>query len=221
MLGGGCSRGRSSSIYMRGQSIHWAQRWYGRIMHRLRPWLFLSVIYVRDLRGEELKTPPNGFTARFVNKDELLKWCEDPSLDLSTEFVETAVARGNVCTGMFYGERLVAYMWRSTSLTPHVPGVCVETQKPYRYGYKVLTLEEYRGRHIPEYLAPLANRYYIERGYTFSIGFVETHNFSSRRSELRRGSYSAGYAGYISVFNMRVTFRTRGVRETGFRFVSG
>ena len=200
--------------------ITWVQRNYQRIMVRLRPWLFVSVIYVRDLRGEDLRAPPEGFEARFVDKRELLESCEDPALGLSAQFVESAFARGDVCTGMFHNGRLVAYMWRSTSLAPHTNSIYVETRKPFRYGYKAFTLKEYRGRHIPEYLAPVSSQYYIERGYPYSIGFVETHNFPSRRSELRRGSYATGYAGYISFFKRRITFRTKGVCKTGFRFVS-
>ena len=200
--------------------ITWIQRNYQRIMNRLRRWLFVSVIYVRDLREEELKAPPEGFEAKFVDKGELLECCSDPSLGMSAQFVESAFARGDVCTGMFYNERLIAYMWRSTSLTPHTKSIDVETRKPYRYGYKALTLKEYRGRHIPEYLAPVSSRYFIERGYIYTIGFVETQNYASRKSELRRGSYKVGYAGYISLFGVRITFRTTGVRETGFRFVS-
>ena len=200
--------------------ITWVQRNYQRIMNRLRRWLFVSVIYVRDLREEKLKAPPEGFEAKFVDKGELLECCSDPSLDLSAQFVESAFERGDVCTGMFYNGRLIAYMWRSTSIAPHTKYIDVETRKPYRYGYKSLTLKEYRGRHIPEYLAPVSSQYFIERGYPYSIGFVETQNCASRRSELRRGSYKVGYAGYISLFGVRITFRTTGVREKGFRFVS-
>ena len=131
--------------------ITWIQRNYQRIMNRLGRWLlFVSAIYVRDLRKENLKAPPEGFEAKFVDKQELLECCGDPSLYLSAQFVESAFARGDVCTGMFHNERLVAYMWRPTSITPHTKYIDVETRKPYRYGYKSLTLKEYRGRHIPE-----------------------------------------------------------------------
>jgi hypothetical protein len=200
--------------------ISWAKRAYRRIMASLQPWLFVSVIYARDCRGEKTKTPPNGFTARFVEMDEVLEYCSNPAFELSTRSVKSAFARGDVCTGMFHKDELVAYMWRSTSLAPHTGNINVETHKPYRYGYKALTLREYRGKHIPEFLAPVSGRYYIERGYPYSIGFVETHNFASRRSELRRGSYEVGHAGYITLFSRVYTFRTKGVRETGFRFVS-
>ena len=186
----------------------------------MKPRLLVSVIYVRDCRDEKPKTPPPGFTARFVEKDELLEYCGNPAFHLSKQFLESAFARGDVCTGMFHNDRLVAYMWRSTSLAPHKQNVSVQTRKPYRYGYKALTLPEYRGRHLPEFLAPVSSRYYVERGYPYSIGFVETHNFASRQSELRRGSLAVGYAGYLTLFGRLLTFRTKGVRETGFSFVA-
>jgi hypothetical protein len=196
------------------------QNLHHHAMVRLKPWLFVSVIYARDCRKEAQKTPPIGYTARFVGKEELLDYCGNPELQLSKPAVARAFARGDVCTGMFHKGALVAYMWRSTSLAPHTDRVSVETRKPYRYGYKALTLPAYRGHHLPEYLAPVSGPYYIERGFPFSIGFVETHNFASRRSELRRGSCAVGLAGYLTLFNRIFTFRTRGVRGTGFRFVA-
>ena len=189
-------------------------------MVRLKPWLFVSVIYARDCRQEAQKTPPDGYTARFVGEEELLEYCGNPELQLSPEAVRLAFSRGDVCTGLFHEGTLVAYMWRSTSRAPHTDRVSVETRKPYRYGYKALTLPAYRGRHLPEYLAPVSGPYYIDRGYFLSIGFVETHNFASRRSERRRGSYVVGYAGYLILFGRIFTFRTRGVRAAGFRFVA-
>lgn len=189
-------------------------------LRRLRSRLFVAAIYERDLRREVLKPAPEGYSARFVNRDELLNWCQDQSLKLSTAFVEAAFSRGDVCTAMFHDNRLVAYMWRSTSRVPHVKGIDVETRKPYRYGYKAYTLPEYRGRHIPEYLAPVASQFYIERGYPISIGFVETRNRASRRSEVRRGSILIGFAGYVRLPGMIWTFRTRRVRAAGFRFIA-
>ena len=101
-------------------------------------------------------------------------------------------------------------MWRSTSLAPHTDKISVQARKPYRYGYKALTLPEYRGRHLPEYLAPISSQHYVERGYPWSVGFVETYNFASRKSELRRGSRPVGYAGYLTLFGRVFTFRTKG-----------
>ena len=196
------------------------QKLYGWVMSRIRPVLFLAVIYVRDSRSEVLKAPPDGYTARFVNRDELLEFASDGALGLTPDFIERAFLRSDVCTGMFHEGRLIAYMWRSTGVVPHARGICVETRKPYRYGYKALTLTEYRGQHIPEYLAPVSSQYYIERGYSHSIGFVETHNLSSRKSEERRGSINIGYAGYLSLLSWRCPFRTQGVRKVGFRFIS-
>lgn len=198
----------------------WTRRLQRRLALALKPWLFVSVIYVRDCRDEQIKPPPDGFTARFLGPDELLEYCGAPGYHLSETSVAGAFARGDVCTGMFHGNRLVAYMWRSTSLAPHTEDVWVRTRKPYRYGYKALTLTEYRGQHLPEYLAPVSGPYYIERGYPYSIGFVETHNFASRQSELRRGSHAVGYAGYLSLSGRTFTFRTKGVRNTGFAFVA-
>ena len=194
---------------------------YRRVMVRLKPWLFVAVIYARDCRQETQKAPPEGYTARFVGEEELLEYCGNPELQLSPRAVALAFARGDVCTGMFHHGTLVAYMWRSTSLAPHSDRVSVEARKPYRYGYKALTLPAYRGQHLPEYLAPVSGPHYIERGYPFSIGFVETHNFASRRSELRRGSYAVGHAGYLTLVGRTFTFRTPSVRATGFRFVVG
>lgn len=196
------------------------RRVFSWLMNKLRHGLYLTVIYARDLRSEFPNTPPEGYEARFVGIDELLDLCGRPELRLSSRFVREAMTRGDVCTAMFYKGEMIAYMWRSTSVAPHTHDVQVVTQKPYRYGYKALTLEAYRGRHIPVYLAPVSSPFYVERGYTHHVGFVEMHNYASRRSEERRGSYKVGIAGYISLFNKNLTFRTPSVRKIGFGFIA-
>ena len=188
-------------------------------MSRLRPVFFLSVVYERELSGEVIMSPPEGYEARFPSREELLLAAADSELSLTPDFIEAATARGDVCNGMFRQGKLVAYMWRTTSLAPHTDNVWVETRKPYRYGYKAFTSPAYRGQHLPETLATICAQRFIEAGFTHHVGFVETHNASSHTSELRRGSKKIGYAGYVNVFGKIVGFRTPGVAKTGFRFV--
>jgi hypothetical protein len=194
------------------------ERIHRGVMRLLRHHLFLVKVYVRDLHTERKPDSPPGFSARFATREELMTAAQNPGLQLEPESIDRALGRGDLCVAAFHGDDLVAYLWRSTTQAPHNDRIWVETRKPYRYGYKSLTLEAYRGQHIPEWLAPTGSDVFTEQGYTWSIGFVETRNFSSRRSEARRGSIAIGHAGYLRLFGKIIPFRTPAVRRAGFRF---
>ena len=189
-----------------------------RFMLAIRPHLVLCRVHSRPLSSQPPKPPPTGFEARIVREGELMAASADEQLGLSADFVRSALARGDVCIGAFHDGRMVSYVWRSFTCAPHTDGLWVRFRKPFRYGYKAFTLPEFRGRHLQDPLARLLDAYCIERGFAFSIGFVETHNYPSIASDERRGSRLLGWVGYLKLFGRTVTFRSPGAARCGFGF---
>jgi hypothetical protein len=153
---------------------------------------------------------------------QLMEACEDRGLgNLTREWVAAALARGDVCAAVFEGDRIVAYTWVSFCRAPHVDGIWVEFRKPYRYGYKAFVRPDCRGQRLSPSLALFSDALCIERGFSRTVAFVETHNYASIKSSWRQeGREFVGFAGYLKLFGRVFPFRTKGARQVTFRFVS-
>lgn len=196
-----------------------ARTLYKRVMLGLRPWLVLCEVHSRPLSYDPPPSPPEGFEVRVATEAELLAAVDNPELGLSEAFVRSAFERGDMCVATFQGDRIVAQLWRSFTCAPHNDGLWVRFRKPHRYGYKAYTAPEFRGRHLQDPMSSYLDRYSIDRGYTHTIGFVETHNYPSLASDKRRGHRCLGYVGYVKLFGRVFPFSSRGARAVGFGFV--
>ena len=198
----------------------WARSIFIRVVRRLRNHLQIYFIRVRPLAGNPPDPNlPSGVSLRILDRATLLAASEDPELDLSRAWVESALAHEGVAFGAFDGATLVAYMWRTLSVAPHLDGLLVKVDRPYRYGYKALTRPKYRGRHINAAVSFFSDAYFLERGYTKDIGFVDVSNVPSLETAKYKGNTSIGFAGYVKCFGRCFTFRTPAVRRTGFEFL--
>jgi hypothetical protein len=196
---------------------------YALLMEALRRWvgLHLMVVIWRRATPETMPiTLPPGIDVRLATRDELLAACQDPALDLTRDFVELALDKGDFCVAAFAGDRIVAYTWRAFSPTQHSPGLWVAFEKPgERYGYKSLTRPEYRGQHLLTAVALFADPLVVARGYPEAISFVESDNFPSLHANLRHGNRRIGYAGFFHLRGRYYPFRSPGAKRYGFRFV--
>jgi hypothetical protein len=191
-----------------------------RVMSFLRHWLTVCRIHVRPLNASaRVPTLPPGYTVRIVTVEDLLEAARDPIMDLRPASIHAALERGDFCASAFDGDRMIAYVWRSFTTAPHVDGLWVTFERPYRYGYKAFTRAEYRGMHLQDALSYLTEPPCIERGYPMAIAFVETHNYSSITQDVRRGNRVVGWAGYLKLFDRVYPFHTPGARKHTFRFV--
>lgn len=190
---------------------------YGRLMTLVRPWFMLARINTRPLGIHGGSVEPGKFTSpRIANREELQKASEEMPVALSQEFVVAALARGDICIAAFSGTKMVSFVWRSYGRAPHVDGLWVAFEKPYRYGYKAYTRPEYRGQHAMD--PTLTDRICIERGRRYALGFVESHNFSSIQRSRRLGNTCVGLAGYVKVFGRAYPFRSPGAKKHTFEF---
>lgn len=161
------------------------------------------------------KLPP-GVSLRILDRETLLAAIEDPELQLSRVFVESALARGDVAFGAFDGTTLVAYDWRTLSVAPYGDELWIKVDRPYRYAYKGFVRSKYRGRRISTAVALFSDAYFLERGYTHGIYYVDVSNIPSLQASKYKGDQAVGFAGYVKWFGRYFTFRTPAVRRTGF-----
>ncbi len=179
----------------------------------------LYVVRSRALRRDPPapQLPPD-LRVGIIDAATLLRATEDPELRLPRDFVESALARGDVAFGAMHGGRLVAYMWRTFTDAPHENGLWVRSRLPYRYGYKAFTHPSYRGQHLNAAISFSSDGYFLERGYTHDVGFVDIWNRSSIATGKYKGNSVIGYAGYLIWFGRCLPFHTPGVKRTGFEF---
>lgn len=182
--------------------------------------LRLLVLHVRVHSEHPPATPlRKGREIRRLDRADLLRATADPRRDLSPEFVDEALARGDLCTGILEGDRLVSYSWRAFGPTPFTEDVSIDFGSPFRYGYKGLTLPEHRGEHLQDALAYATDQICLARGRTHGAAFVETHNFPSIHSNLRRENVVAGHALSLRLFGRRFVWNSSVARRTGVRLV--
>jgi len=155
---------------------------------------------------------------RKIEIGEIKDASEDPDLDMTADFVDDAIARGDLAFGAFDGPRLVSYMWRSVGSAPDADGVWIRVRKPYNYSYKSYTRPSYRGQRISPVVHLFSDNEMRKLGYRYRAGFVAISNYASLRMGLHMGSIQIGRAGYLAWFGRLIPFRSRAVKEIGFEF---
>ena len=193
---------------------------YGSLVRLLSHWVVICSLHSRPLI--EMKDDgdlPDEVSIRIATQEELRLACKEMPNELSLDFITNALARGDVCVGAFAGQYLVAFVWRSYSTAPHVNGIWVSIDKPYRYTYKAYTRPDYRGRGLNKNVIDYKNKISIDQGYTHGIGFIRVDNFKSLTAARKlQGHEVVGFAGYFQLFGRVIPFRSKGAKKSNFRF---
>jgi hypothetical protein len=199
-------------------AVHSAIAW------RLRQSLGLHVygIYTRPLHMPAAEPPAEkqGYTHRLfepADADVLLGCIGNPELQLDEAFVRTAFAKGDACSAVFHGTRLVSYHWMAFSPTHDCAGVYVDFGPKHRYAYNAFTLAEFRGHHATRLFNLRSDAYCLRRGRLSTIAFIATDNQASIRSALGIGYRRIGFAGFLKLGPLFLPFRSAGVKSEGFR----
>jgi GNAT superfamily N-acetyltransferase len=140
---------------------------------------------------------PDGVEVRMLGEGDLARLCQRPELDLRTEKIAAAYARGDLCAGAYDSGELAAYCWFAFAPVPHLDGVWADFHRQGVWIYKSLVLPSHRGRGIAPALYRFTDGLCVERGRSFSICCIESHNRASIAAIRRAGYASAGYAGYL------------------------
>ncbi len=168
-------------------------------------------VLFKVLKGIEIRRPDPSFTdsgkyrALFLDPSMLYRFSADPENEMSEEFVEDALSKGDECFAVLDGETLAAYGWYSNSPTAiDPPDLTLHFGNEFIYQYKGFTRERYRGRRLYAIGITRALQHYLARGYKGFVSYVEWNNFASLRS-----SYRMGFVDFGAIFVTRVFGRLR------------
>jgi GNAT superfamily N-acetyltransferase len=189
------------------------------VMRLFCPWLMLCRVQTRanqPLQGDlEL---PQDIEVRLANRAELLRGAAEVPEQLSPEFIDAALARGDICVAAFAEGSIVSLQWASFTTAAVTDRLWVRFRAPYRYGYRGYTRPTCRGRRIAKAVMRCCDALCLERGYSHTIVYAEVHNYASLANLARLGNRSIGFAGYLRCFGHYLPFRSPGVKAQGFRF---
>jgi hypothetical protein len=197
---------------------------YGLVLDALEKTLDLHVFLVnRNPHTDGQEVPEEiarTFEFRVLTADEVRRAARDPDLEMTPEFAESALTRGDYCFGVLRGDRLVAYDWRGLGQpVPYDDDLEIHYSHPGQvYGYAMYTRPEYRGLRLQLYSLRCAETRLLAEDHTDTIGYVAVQNFASIRNLSRiRGQVFVGIAGYLRLGGRYVTFRTPGAKRYGFK----
>jgi len=179
--------------------------------------LHLWLVHTRPLQAE-FELPAEHavrFTFKRLTLNDALAASTDEANGMTPEFVRDAFARGDVCVGTFEQGKLVASGWRTTSRAPVTKALWLSLHgERMRYGYKALVMPPYRGMRLGTSNARHSDHYFVSKGITTAIAYVDLHNLPSMKSALRDPQrVRLGYAGFLNVGSRYWTFRTAEVRK--------
>jgi len=185
-----------------------------------RTGLHVCRVVIRAPLGVRVISPGCDVRCETVGLPELLPACADPAMALSEHQARAALGRGDLCISAYVDDRLVGYLWIATGTTPHAAGLHVEIDRADCYFYKKFVDARYRGLRIGDALDAEADKVALRLRRNRVIGFIDLQNTAHWKALKRRAAWTAGYAGYFTCFGMCVPFRTRGVAQCGFSFVT-
>jgi len=195
------------------------QRAYGYLMRQVRSRFVLAYIMVREFSDTPFSEDADSdFSYAVASKSDLQKALAENKFGITSDFLQQAESRGDVCFAAYHDGEMVSALWNSFNRTPHDKYIGMKVSKPYCYTYKSLTDEKYRGNRLVGNLVRFGDSRLKQIGYTSAHGFIETHNYASKRSMTYIGAKAAGLGGYLRAFGRVFVFRTRGVAEHGFEF---
>jgi hypothetical protein len=161
---------------------------------------------------------PASYTAGFLATSELRKYARRPESEMSSRFLDEALARGDECYAIRDGDALAAYGWYSFGRTPvGLQDLVLAFSPGYVYMYKGFTDVRYRGQRLHAIGMTRALQHYLGRGYKGIVSYVEAANFESLRSCQRMGYRRFGSIYTLRFFGRHYAFSSPGCRRFAFR----
>jgi hypothetical protein len=175
-------------------------------------------VLVMDVSRPEFLQLPAGFRSRFLTETQLRARACDPCNELTDEFLDDALAKGDECYAVLDGAKLACYSWYSSKPTVASDGLSIHFNPAFVYGYKAFTLPDYRGQRLHAIEVSRALEAYLARGFRGTIAYVESHNFASLRSCYRMGYRDVGRTLALGIGGRPWAWTGRGCRAFGCRF---
>ena len=200
-----------------------------RIIMRARRYGWRHTLHVLALRTVNLGVPlqifrgvaigrvnpafvnyPDGYTGLFLNERMLRTLAADPGSQMSRDFVDEALSKGDQCYGLMHGTALAAYGWYSKRPTTTGPDMRVHFSDDYVYMFKGFTHPEHRGKRLHAIGMTLALQFYLSRGYNGLVSTIESENAESLKSSFRMGYVQFGSIYVLRLFARAIAIPTRG-----------
>lgn len=211
---------RLGELKPKAKQLGWPTVLLSRIAEKLLAALNMTLTSVRatpiDL-DRPVPEMPGHIRLKQLDAQDLAAVAGKPGLDLSKDFIDEALGRGDLAFGACDGDKLVAYVWRATGAVPLNKEVIIRFGKPYSYIYKSFTLPSHRGLRLAPNLFRYADRQFMQMGYTHRCAYIDVHNISSLRAARSMGSRALGLAGYVDWFGRKAFFHTPAVKRAGIR----
>jgi hypothetical protein len=128
-----------------------------------------------------------------------MKYSSSPEYELDLEFLRSADAKGDECLAIFHGDVLASYGWYSAQATRVNDELELDFDHTYRYMYKGLTLDTFRGHRLHAIGMTLALASYQKEGRKGLLSYVEAQNFDSLKSCYRMGYKPCGYVRFLKL----------------------
>jgi hypothetical protein len=174
---------------------------YGAVSHALKYSLINKFTFYKELQGltvtMETLDPryleiDEKYTCRFLTKEELHAYARDEANQITTQFLDETLPKGDFCYAILEGDVLASYGWYSDKPTHISSDLKLVFDPSWIYMYKGYTLPAYRGQRLHAIGMARSLQAFTEKGYKGIISYVETNNFPSLRSCDRMGYKNFG-----------------------------
>jgi hypothetical protein len=153
----------------------------------------------------------------FLDRETLITCVEAQEADMTAEFVEDALGRGDQCFGRMDGKTLASYGWYSRRPTLVENGLMLHFDPAYSYMYKGFTMPAYRGQRLHGIGMALSLVALAGPGQKGLVSFVHSNNFPSLKSCYRMGYRDFGQLVAAKIRGHRFTYATPGCKPYDFR----
>ena len=159
------------------------------------------------------------FDTHFATRDELIAALSDAELaeEMTGDFVDQAVSRGDQCYVIYDGPKLVSLGWYSNHPTHLSDELTLSFDRSWMYMYKGYTLRSHRGKRLHGIGMTKALYTYTERGARGLIGYVRSTNVQSLRSAENMGYRTFGEIYIAKAIGRPRIWATRGCAAYDFK----
>jgi hypothetical protein len=188
-----------------------------RLVNAVAPFKSLRGVYLEEPDPAFLQCPA-GLTARFATPEMLREFTRDPDNELSMQFVEEALVRGDQCFAICDGSTLASYGWYTTKpASVGLPGFLLHFDPRWTYMYKGFTHRRNRGQRLHAFGMAMAMHHYRERGFRGLVSYVESTNADSLKSCARLGYREFGSVYLLNFLGRWRTLSSPGCEQFSFR----
>jgi len=190
-----------------------------RLVNRLVPFQVLEGMTATVDEIDRSLLDAGGLEPRFATRAELLAATAIPEIaeEMTVDFIEQAMTRGDECFGIFDGPRLVSLGWYSNQPTQLSDTLTLHFDRAWMYMYKGYTLRSHRGKRLHGIGMTNAAFAYTRRGSRGLISYVRSTNFQSLRSTERMGYRIFGEIYIAEAMGRPLIWASPGCAAFGFR----